>query len=1322
MSGEMMKKFTACFALFLAALILNGAVVWENDLPAALAMYSASGSAAAPAIEEEAFAVTSKKGAVYVTRKNVNIPAENNNVSLRIKVPAGRGIIHCYFATDSEPQLSESKKFSLFFRSSGDWQTVNFDCSKLPLWKGTITAFRMDFYAPPGGKILFKEAKFSGPADLPCSWHFASPGARAWNWRAALSAPAEIVNGAMQLKFAKKYSIAPTIPVYMDCANYTTLTLRVKTDKPGRVGGVIYFKTKADPNLNEKQKVTFTFNATGEYQEIRVPLNKYAAWKGTVTAIRMDLSVASAPCTLEISDIVFSAKDNLAGLKNSGREFGPFRDLPPGREFDLSFNSAAAGKGSLFIENAYGDIIEKKALRVSPGINGTKFTVPGNGAAVFFSFESGVSGLTIRPVPQGAPDNWTASWIADKENFKKRSHQYFQKEVVLDSTPLDCRFQGTADDRLDLYINGKKVILPESSWRKPRTADVTNFFRQGKNLIAFHLENNGEASGLLANFSILTADGKVTKVDTDATFLSIRDPQADWMTTPAPANTAFAPLVVGPYDVPPWGNWCLMPYENFTRRDQLSARNTTLTPIKGGVHLETEITAEMLREPLKKIAVQAVADNTIIAREDILLPEKLVTGSSMKIKQDLFAGKLLKDNYVLQLSGDTTHTRTPDELTFTVSENPDLKPNISSEIRQTVSGPALFINGQAFDEMIFYSSVLDSMQEHYDAGYRFFMIGIGTNVGKGLTTPGWNENGYDFTAVTRNLNRVLAKFPDIRIILTFGIDAPYWWHKRYPDQGIYLDGKATHENLASPASEQWRKDGAEFIKAIITHFENSPFRHQIAGYRLSSLCDGGEWQYPGVWANPRRHGDFSTAMRSYFREFLRKKYGANCDVSKIKVPSGKERQIAGETWFRDPEKEQLVIDYIECQSDAVATAAIHFLRVAKEAAKGKIVGIYGGYLLFYSGFPVQNIGHLAFRKVYQSKAADFFCGPIDYHLRKLGLPGGNMASISSLKLHGATYFQENDTRTFLNRSPSHRHVDNLYESASVLLRESAIGMVSQTPIYTCDLTGNSYRNQGLIETGKILNDSFKKCFNPAKVVKPQVALLYSIDSLPYLIEKNDALTEASSYFLRINVGKSGAMADTYLLEDILTDNFPADQYKCFVIVNGFYLTDEIRNAIQKKLCRNGASIIFTPGAGIFKDKKLSAKGIEEVTGFPAVAVKGKMPFIPADLGDKPFITRTYSDHKKTVLATTELTPELYRSLFQAAGVHIWMKSNDTINTNGDSCFIHAASDGIKEITLPFAAGVTDLITGKKVPTSADGKSFTVKMRKYETRLYKFEEK
>ena len=199
------------------------------------------------------------------------------------------------------------------------------------------------------------------------------------------------------------------------------------------------------------------------------------------------------------------------------------------------------------------------------------------------------------------------------------------------------------------------------------------------------------------------------------------------------------------------------------------------------------------------------------------------------------------------------------------------------------------------------------------------------------------------------------------------------------------------------------------------------------------------------------------------------------------------------------------------------------------------------------------------------------------------------------------------------------------------------------------------------------------------------------------------------------------MTDAYLLEDIQTPAFPFNQYKCFVVVNGFYLKKEIRKAIEEKLCKNGATVIFTPGAGIFKDNKLSSQGMKEVTGFEFIKTNKKMPFEPVNLGNKPYVEKQYSNHRKIYTSSTQLTPELYRQIFRSAGVHIWMDSNDTINTNGVTAFIHVNNGGEKQVNLPFAASkVIDIISGETVPLSLDKKSFKVNLKRYETRLYKFE--
>ena len=59
--------------------------------------------------------------------------------------------------------------------------------------------------------------------------------------------------------------------------------------------------------------------------------------------------------------------------------------------------------------------------------------------------------------------------------------------------------------------------------------------------------------------------------------------------------------------------------------------------------------------------------------------------------------------------------------------------------------------------------------------------------------------------------------------------------------------------------------------------------------------------------------------------------------------------------------------------------------------------------------------------------------------------------------------------------------------------------------------------------------------------------------------------------------------------------------------------------------------------------------------------------------------------------------------------------------SGQQAEDHADQGGEKTVNMPFAvSSVTDIISGKKIPLSVNGKSFKVNFKKYETRLYKFE--
>ena len=110
----MIRFFALCTALLTTA-VVQAAIIWENNLPAALAMYSRSGVDGTPVIEDNAMAFATKKGLAVFYRKNVDFTADHDSFELQVKVPAGSRSINIYFTTDSEPQFAENKKRTVYY-------------------------------------------------------------------------------------------------------------------------------------------------------------------------------------------------------------------------------------------------------------------------------------------------------------------------------------------------------------------------------------------------------------------------------------------------------------------------------------------------------------------------------------------------------------------------------------------------------------------------------------------------------------------------------------------------------------------------------------------------------------------------------------------------------------------------------------------------------------------------------------------------------------------------------------------------------------------------------------------------------------------------------------------------------------------------------------------------------------------------------------------------------------------------------------------------------------------------------------------------------
>lgn len=211
----------------------------------------------------------------------------------------------------------------------------------------------------------------------------------------------------------------------------------------------------------------------------------------------------------------------------------------------------------------------------------------------------------------------------------------------------------------------------------------------------------------------------------------------------------------------------------------------------------------------------------------------------------------------------------------------------------------------------------------------------------------------------------------------------------------------------------------------------------------------------------------------------------------------------------------------------------------------------------------------------------------------------------------------------------------------------------------------------------------------------------------------------------------GAPFDTYVLSDIGNPKLP--EYKLYIFLNAFKLDAGTRAKIDAVVKRQGKTAVWVYASGYVTDTGFDEAGMAALTGMTIKASNEGMPYdlaltgakhpvtaaFPARRQEKWSLTPSFSvaDPTATVLATTASRPTLavrefegWRSVYSAmpvkrellnglcryAGVHVYSDSADPFFANAGYAVIHTATAGVKRITLPVPADVTELVTGKQV--------------------------
>ncbi len=691
------------------------------------------------------------------------------------------------------------------------------------------------------------------------------------------------------------------------------------------------------------------------------------------------------------------------------------------------------------------------------------------------------------------------------------------------------------------------------------------------------------------------------------------------------------------------------------------------------------------------------------------------------------------------------------------------------KIADLKGSPALYVDGKP----VFYGLMWGSAPspESYSlkecarlyglAGVHFFTFDIGT----GGSPPEWigphpgSDSHYDFSTLAQRFQHVIDADPEAKFHLRIHLEMPEWWQKLYPEECELLsDGRRMCQSYASSL---WREQAKNFLTALIDHLRKVGLFERVAAYQAGTGSTG-EW-VKGPGSMGLTCGDFSQPMQKYFRQWLKEKYqndeiklrnswsDHSATFETAQVPPAALQFKTRSYTFRDPTKEQQVIDYYRALADLSASLLIDFCETIKKETGGKaLAGAFYGYLTelaWNAGFfgegldseysTYQRSGHLGLWKALQSPAVDFMVSPYSYGFRGVGGHGPAMPPSESLRIHQKLYLFEEDSRTHLTHHdhPNFGKTDTLEDSLAVLKRNLAYVVTSAQGIWW--LAGSSPRMPHIELSQqpafRTLIQRFQNigtfALNLDRNPSAEIAVLLDHESFFYESLHN-TLDLPLIFQQRLwGLPRLGAPHDMYLMQDFLDGNIKP--YKLYIFLNPFFLDQKRRTALKKQIQQENRTAlwIYAPG---YIDEQASMTNMTDITGIsfgnnehpwgPMMYLTNLQHPITRDcpqdltwgtnsylgpvfhvnddsavtLGNvvysqgrcrSGFVVKEFPTWRSIYSAAPNLPAPILRGICRYAGVHLYSEQGDVLYATPQLLAVHSQAGGKRVYKLPHPVEV-----------------------------------
>ena len=608
-----------------------------------------------------------------------------------------------------------------------------------------------------------------------------------------------------------------------------------------------------------------------------------------------------------------------------------------------------------------------------------------------------------------------------------------------------------------------------------------------------------------------------------------------------------------------------------------------------------------------------------------------------------------------------------------------------------------------------------------------------------------NIDTLDIGKARRQVKGLLDVCPDAGIVIRIHVNAPYWWNEanrsectEYGDGPVddrsygppfnNEDGDVNRPLRASLASLKWRQESGQRLAEFCKRMADTPEGKSVIGIHVSGGVYG-EWHN---WGFIDHDPDLGLPMTNYFRKWLKNKYttdqllqkswkNSDYSLSSATVPGSAERNVTTDGIFRNPQKEQRVIDYFTAQQQVVAEDIEHFCKIVKDNwPRHLIVGVFYGY--FHMTFCRQaSGGHLFIERILNCPYIDYLAAPQSYwgETRGLGGSGNSRMVIESAMLHGKLCLDEVDNGGLQNNSA----IDEVRNKGNY--DPNYVPVISRSAIYPL------MRGAGLWYYDFGPRNSFGWWDNPVylKNIKAEKEFFEKKASQPFQSMADALVVWDQESFYHVKNGwtpicyniidqafeeslHAGVACDHIYLFDL--DRVDLKKYKAVMFMNTYKMTAIQREFIRKKVASEGRTLIFNYLPGYTDGFKNNIAFVKEVTGFsitsvvssktPNVIVKNpgllyKMesavnPMVLiidptsetlSELADTSGVVMARKTEKNsfTVFSTLPIHgADVFRELFSKAGCHVYNMANDFTYACNGMILIHSKDGGRRQITLP----------------------------------------